>query len=371
MLPSEPARTPERFDYRHLGDAIASNRMSYNMIRDQNVVTAVFKTLLTAFTLASCSVQGEGNRLPIYRVKNIGVELTSWLFSSEQDSLIGRIIDPDYSIQKLNDLRERISDQAGEEVQVIVEIPHAFHADGNLFYGYVRHSRFSKTERPVRTKLTFNSRGSVLTLEVTALPLEAPTALLDYRTKTKLRLPFDGEWDVGWGGRTIDLNQHAVARDQRFAYDFFIKREGYTFTGDGSRNQDYYCYDLEILAPGDGEVVAVENSVPENRPGEMPEISGNSVVIDHKNGEFSVLSHFRKGSIIVAVGDEVVSGQVVGHSGNTGHSSESHLHYHLQDTPVLHIGNGLPAQFHSYEANGIEVRRGEPLITQAVGHKDG
>jgi hypothetical protein len=48
-----------------------------------------------------------------------------------------------------------------------------------------------------------------------------------------------GEWHVGWGGRTIDLNQHAVARDQRFAYDFFIKREGYTFKGDGSVNEDY------------------------------------------------------------------------------------------------------------------------------------
>jgi murein DD-endopeptidase MepM/ murein hydrolase activator NlpD len=114
----------------------------------------------------------------------------------------------------------------------------------------------------------------------------------------------------------------------------------------------------------------VENGVPENRPGDMPAISGNSIVIDHHNGEFSVLSHFTKGSILVGVGDEVVSGQVLGHCGNTGHSSEPHLHYHLQDTPVLHSGDGLPAQFHSYEANGKEVRRGEPSITQAVRHKN-
>ncbi len=306
--------------------------------------------------------------MPIEDVRRTGGALTGWLYSSDQDSLINRIIDPTYTIQKLNDLRERISDQIGEEVMVVVDFPRAYHADGTVFYGYLRHSQFSKTERPIRTKFTFDSRGSVLTFEVEGLPSEAPTAYVDYRTKTKLRLPFDGEWHVGWGGRTIDLNQHTVAPDQRFAYDFFIKREGYTFKGDGSANEDYYCYDLEILAPGDGTVVAVENGITDNRPGEMPEISGNSVVIDHHNGEYSLLGHFKRGSILVAVGDDVVSGQVLGRCGNSGHSAEPHLHYHLQDTPVPFNGNGLPAQFHLYEANGTEVRRGEPLITQAVRH---
>jgi len=133
-------------------------------------------------------------------------------------------------------------------------------------------------------------------------------------------------------------------------------------------NENYYCFNQEILAPGGGWIVEVVNDIPDNRHGETPQIHGNRVIIDHHNGEYSVLSHFKRGSIVVEVGSEVVSGQLLGYCGNSGHSSEPHLHYHLQDTPVIEKGNGLPAQFELYEANGREVRKGEPLIMQTVRH---
>ena len=94
----------------------------------------------------------------------------------------------------------------------------------------------------------------------------------------------------------------------------------------------------------------------------------HSVVIDHQNGEYSVLSHFRQGSVVVAVGDTVVAGQLLGKCGNSGHSSEPHLHYHLQDGPDRHKGNGLPAHFRSYIADGEVLPIGEPVIGQTVAH---
>jgi len=119
-------------------------------------------------------------------------------------------------------------------------------------------------------------------------------------------------------------------------------------------------------APGSGIIVKVKNDFPENKPGDMPKTSGNHVIIDHENGEFSVLSHFKKGSIIVKEKDNVQIGQFLGLCGNSGHSSEAHLHYHLQNTPVFFRGDGLPAQFQEFLADGKPVKRGEPIWGQKV-----
>ena len=93
---------------------------------------------------------------------------------------------------------------------------------------------------------------------------------------------------------------------------------------------------------------------------------GNHIVIDHGNGEFSFLAHLRRGSLAIEVGQRVEAGARLGLCGNSGNSSEPHLHYHLQDTGVLHEGRGLPAQFRGYLADGAPVERGEPLKGQRV-----
>ena len=52
--------------------------------------------------------------------------------------------------------------------------------------------------------------------------------------------------------------------------------------------------------------------------------------------------------------------------GNSGSSTEPHIHYHLQDTPDFGQGQGMPAQFLDYEADGEVVERGEPVQGQTV-----
>ena len=59
-------------------------------------------------------------------------------------------------------------------------------------------------------------------------------------------------------------------------------------------------------------------------------------------------------------------GQVIGLCGNSGNSTEPHLHYHLQNKPSIGDGDGLPAQFKNYYANDIFVTDGEPLKGQTI-----
>ena len=234
---------------------------------------------------------------------------------------------------------------------------------------YVREARFEK-DRTFRLRIGFGRGGAIVgfALEPVGPPTEAPTTKLDYVTKTPLRLPFTGTWAVAWGGRTIDVNYHAAARDQRFAYDLFIVRGGATHTGDGKRNSDYFAYGQPVLAPGDGVVVSAIDGVADNTPGTMDpaHAAGNHVILDHGNGEYSLLAHLIPGSLRVKVGDRVHSGDLLGRCGNSGNSSEPHLHFHLQDSPRFGDGDGLPAQFLGYLANGQRVKRGEPTRGELV-----
>ena len=45
-------------------------------------------------------------------------------------------------------------------------------------------------------------------------------------------------------------------------------------------------------------------------------------------------------------------GDVLGHVGNTGSSTEPHLHMHIDDRPSFLAGNGVPYEFASGEASG-------------------
>lgn len=192
---------------------------------------------------------------------------------------------------------------------------------------------------------------------------------LNYRTKTVLELPFDEEWYISAGGKSLEQNHHfAPIRHQRYALDIVQVMNGRSNTGDGTKNEDYYCFGKRLNAPGDGKIIAVENTIEENVPGfkNSKYTLGNYIVIDHLNGEYSFMLHLKKNSIMVAVGDTVVRGQKVGLAGNSGYSTEPHLHYHLQSTSSLATGIGLPLQFLNYYANDVFIERGEPITSQIV-----
>jgi hypothetical protein len=161
-------------------------------------------------------------------------------------------------------------------------------------------------------------------------------------------LPFRGEWLVFWGGDTRELNHHVDARSQRRAADLvMVDAEGKTHRGEGKQNADYYAYGQDILAMADGEVVTVVDGVPENVPGELDPtfVPGNIVIVRHAGEVHSVYAHLIPGSIRVDVGDKVRRGQRLGKCGNSGNSSEPHLHVQLQDGPGFATSWGVEAVF--------------------------
>jgi hypothetical protein len=168
------------------------------------------------------------------------------------------------------------------------------------------------------------------------------------RNKTKLSLPFMGKWLVSWGGDTKELNQHHDARNQRFAFDFLgVDKMGKTRKGNAQINEDYFAFGRKILTPAQGTVTDVIRGVRDNVPGSMNPYSalGNAVFVQHSEHEVSVLAHLKYGSITVRVGDKVRKGQMIGLCGNSGNSSEPHLHYHLQNTPIIQDGTGIKCYF--------------------------
>ena len=168
------------------------------------------------------------------------------------------------------------------------------------------------------------------------------------KQETELSLPFKGRWLVFWGGDTKELNYHHDVPAQRFAFDLVgVDEKGERHRGDGTKNEDYFCFGREILAPADGIVVEAIDGVRDNTPASMnPACAvGNCVVIQHQAKEVSVLAHFQRGSIVVKMGESVKRGQLLGKCGNSGNSSEPHLHYDLQNSPIHQDALGMKCFF--------------------------
>ena len=151
-----------------------------------------------------------------------------------------------------------------------------------------------------------------------------------------------------WGGDTRALNRHHDALNQKYGFDFLrVDDSGKSHKNEGRQNEDYFAFGKKVVATADGVVTDVIRGVRDNIPGSMNPCSalGNTVIIKHRKHEISVLAHFKQGSIQVNVRDNVIRGQVLGLCGNSGNSSEPHIHYHLQNTPIVQDGTGIRCIF--------------------------
>lgn len=150
----------------------------------------------------------------------------------------------------------------------------------------------------------------------------------------KISLPFWGEWYVsqGYNGKITHLGEWGKA------LDFVIvdeKRDTYQNTG--KDREDFFCYNKPVLAPMDGYVYDIINNVEENEIAGVNTIDnwGNTLVMNHMNGLFSQISHIKKDSFKVAVGEYITKGTVVASCGNSGRSPEPHIHFQIQTDPKV------------------------------------
>ncbi|MBL4587677.1 MAG: urea transporter, partial [Flavobacteriales bacterium] len=149
-------------------------------------------------------------------------------------------------------------------------------------------------------------------------------------------LPYFGDWKVSQAhdGKITHKG------DWKEAFDFVIEDEhNSTFRLPGVELDDYYCYNRPVIAAQAGWIVALEDGVPENRVGDvnLDKNWGNSIVIKHGEFIFSKISHIKKGSFKVELGEQVEKGQVLATIGNSGRSPEPHIHFQVQ--AAQHIGS--------------------------------
>jgi len=156
----------------------------------------------------------------------------------------------------------------------------------------------------------------------------------------------------------VPVDGHAAIA-QRFAIDWVrIYPDEKTFKGDPLDNKSYRSYGVEALAVADGTVTEVKDGIPENIPGEdsravpitMETVGGNHVVLDIGHGRYAFYAHLQPGSPRVKVGDHVKRGQVLGLVGNSGNSTEPHLHFHISDGTSPLGSEGMPYALETFEA---------------------
>ena len=150
----------------------------------------------------------------------------------------------------------------GNEVRVISE--GLASQDGELTT-YRRVAAFSNWARGVEIELTLGDDGKLMGVSARPASKEAPTTYGTHKIRTRLRLPFEGQYYVLWGGRSWQNNRHSAVPDQRYALDLLqLTRSGRTFEGNGSRNDQFVAWGKPVLAAGEGLVAVAEDVVLDN-----------------------------------------------------------------------------------------------------------
>lgn len=162
-------------------------------------------------------------------------------------------------------------------------------------------------------------------------------------TYIHLGLPIIGEWFISQG-----YDGKITHRDE----------DGSSYKMPGYETEDYYCWDLPVIAPADGTVIEVVNDIEDNHIGKvnLENNWGNTVIIQHGEYLFSKISHFKKDTIQVEVGTFVKKGTLLGKCGSSGRSPEPHLHFQMQTTP--YIGSKTlehPISYYISKQNGRNI----------------
>lgn len=305
----------------------------------------------------------------VYKLREHGRENTeSWLFHLA--------VDVTGDTQRVIGMTIRSASRGGvRETRVVSEAGIA-----SLGAGQIRRPN-SPTGAPLATPQiyqAFRIRGSApVGAEVERLEIDvelrdtanrvthriATIPILSYTPKTSLIFPFVGNGLV----TNAQANDGGHAnRSGQFALDVLGLSELYAPQASLSDdNAAYAGWGRTIVAPAAGVVVRARSDRPDQPvPGKSDPAFyateyaaggdvGNHVVIDHGNGEFSLIAHMRARSVRVAVGDTVRQGQTLGELGNSGDSFGPHVHYQLQTGPNWVSADALPVRFTNTSVNDL------------------
>jgi len=153
----------------------------------------------------------------------------------------------------------------------------------------------------------------------------------------------EGRWLVIAGQGRI-FNHHWPAPEQREALDLVrLRWTGRARRGLGRQQEDFPAFGTELLAPCSGIVVHAQDGLPDGVL-DLTNAAGNHVIIDNGH-ELIALAHLRQSTVAVRTGDHVRAGDRIGEVGNSGNSSEPHLHIHASR-------NGQPLRLRFSDVTG-------------------
>ncbi|MCP8893806.1 M23 family metallopeptidase [Shinella daejeonensis] len=159
-----------------------------------------------------------------------------------------------------------------------------------------------------------------------------------------------GTYFVAQGGGNASINHHAANAVQRYALDIVaLDRFGRRANGLTPPDlTDYAIFERQVVSPCNGVAIAVHDGRPDNPIGRtdarMP--AGNHVVLACGNVRV-MLAHLERGSILIDGGAVVQDGQPIGRVGNSGNTTEPHLHIHAYEGGTFdsEAGHGVPILF--------------------------
>lgn len=181
--------------------------------------------------------------------------------------------------------------------------------------------------------------------------------------------PVAGRWLVvnSPGSAVPSHGIHSLA--QTFAVDMVYVPDGVPGRGEPEEKglivpEKFPSFGRPVYAPADGKVVSVHDSRRDHRARTGPfglaymfveamarEVGGpsmmfgNHIVLDVGDGAYAVLAHLRRNTVRVRAGDPVRAGEQVAECGNSGNSSEPHIHFQLMDRPRAGRAVGIPFAF--------------------------
>ena len=183
-----------------------------------------------------------------------------------------------------------------------------------------------------------------------------------------LALPFRGTWraEMSPARRVPSHGTHLFATT--YAIDFVAVQGRRSATTRDWRTafsteppERFFAFAQPILAPAGGRVVRIHDGEEDHeaRRSQLARASyaltqaqrvrqgagalaGNHVVIQRDAGGYVVLAHLRAGSIRVEEGERVAVGSEVGRCGNSGNSTQPHVHVQVMDSPDPFSARGLP-----------------------------
>jgi len=208
---------------------------------------------------------------------------------------------------------------------------------------------------PVSIELTFVMKGLEKYLEVDKYKIIAsnqPPQLVATLTKK----PNEG-WTYRYNMKVYLGDFYSPGHDSTFVYVLPFEKgtahylsQGYdgTFSHQGENAIDFIMpIGTPIMAMRGGVVAEVVEHNNDGCPHRSCLKMANSILIYHDDGSFSRYSHLKVNGAIVEVGDRIDQGDHIGYSGNTGWSSEPHLHFSIFEINKGNISYSIPTQFNT------------------------